>query len=238
MEMNYECCEDCMCYVCGNGVTAKKCPQWKWEQCLTNVTCGVVGARFCNDEPHCQNDPFPCGMSGIPHCYADLNKGEWRQQWLGVRTNFHSTKSSARTKFKISMPSMEKWNAYTLSIGKRHPRNMCMEKAFQSVGITRFAIDEHNKDIMLNAALCDLCCCIVCDELASKCPQWNYHGAVKRNGGKKIESEDLQSLPHCLATDLGRSRSIWQILQELTATKNELEQVMKENSLKSVCKCD
>ena len=73
MEMNYACCEKCLCYVCGGGVAAKKCPQWKWDQCLTNVTCQVVGARFCNDEPHCQK-----------LFYVRFNRNCWN-----IKTNAH-----------------------------------------------------------------------------------------------------------------------------------------------------
>ena len=223
MEMNYQCCENCLCYVCG--VTANECPQWKWNQCLTNVTCNVVGARFCNDEPHCQNQSFPCGMSGIPHCYANLNNGEWRFRWESVKSDFQKTKLAGA--FKIAMPSMEKWNANTTSLFKRHPRNMCMEKKFRNVDITQYTIDSDGKNIILNAASCELCCCIICDELASKCSQWDYHRAVKNNGPKKIEIRDLQSLPHCLATDLGRCGGIWHVLRDLAAAKKKLEEECK-----------
>jgi len=228
MEMNYACCEDCLCYVCGDGVAAKNCPQWKWDQCLTHVTCKVVGARFCNDEPHCQNDLFPCDMSGIPHCYADLHQGKWRHRWLDIRSHFQATKSAET--FKIAMPSMEKWNAGTTSLFKRHPRNMCLEKAFRNVDITRFAIDRDYKDVVLNASSCEFCCCIVCDELASECPQWDYRSAAKMNGDKKVKSGDFKSMPHCLATDLGLGtcRTMWKKLQEFTATQKKQEQVMKE----------
>lgn len=225
MEMNYACCEKCLCYVCGGGVAAKKCPQWKWDQCLTNVTCQVIGARFCNDEPHCQKLSLPCGMSGIPHCYANLNNGEWRFRWESVKSDFQKTKPAGA--FKIAMPSMEKWNANTTSMFKRHPRNMCMEKKFRNVDITQYTIDSDDKNIMLNAASCEFCCCIICDELASKCSQWDYHRAVKNNGPKKIEIRDLQSLPHCLATDLGRCGGIWHVLRDLTAAKKKLEEECK-----------
>jgi hypothetical protein len=102
-----------------------------------------------------------------------------------------------------------------------------MEKKFRNVDITQYTIDSDGKNIILNAASCELCCCIICDELASKCSQWDYHRAVKNNGPKKIEIRDLQSLPHCLATDLGRCGGIWHALRDLAAAKKKLEEECK-----------